>query len=166
MRIAKYHGTGNDFVFVEDLDDRAPVSPALVRALCDRHRGVGADGLIRVVRGREGGDFFMDYWNRDGEVAQMCGNGIRCVAKFVYERGHTDRTEIDVETRAGTKRLVLETAGGVVERVTVDMGTPSFELGSLPMAGDPAGTFLHEPFEAGGRTRPASAVSMGNPHIV
>jgi diaminopimelate epimerase len=166
MRIAKYHGTGNDFVFVEDLDDSAPVSPALIRALCDRHRGIGADGLIRVVRGREGGDFFMDYWNRDGEAAQMCGNGIRCVGKFVYERGHTQATQIDVETRAGVKRLVLDVEGGAVRTVTVDMGPPSFELGTLPMQGDPSATLLAEPFDAAGRTWKASAVSMGNPHIV
>jgi diaminopimelate epimerase len=165
MRIAKYHGTGNDFVFVEDLDDRAPVSPALVRALCDRHRGIGADGLIRVVRGTEG-DFVMDYWNRDGEVAQMCGNGIRCLGKYVFDRGLTDREELDVETRAGMKHLVMETDGGRVSRVTVDMGPPAFELGSLPMQGDPESTFLEEPFEAAGRTWRASAVSMGNPHLV
>jgi diaminopimelate epimerase len=167
MRIAKYHGTGNDFVFVEDLADAHPVSPALVRALCDRHGGVGADGLIRVVRGGPAGaDFFMDYWNRDGEVAQMCGNGIRCVGKFVIERGFTDRTEIDVETRARVKHLVIATDGTTVTSVTVDMGPPAFELGALPMEGDPAGTFLNEPFEAAGRSWTASAVSMGNPHIV
>lgn len=165
MRITKYHGTGNDFVFVEDLDDLAPVGPALIRALCDRHRGVGADGLIRIVRGTEG-DFFMDYWNRDGEVAQMCGNGIRCLGKYVRDRGLTDRDELDVETRAGLKHLVLDVRDGAVERVTVDMGPPSFELGTLPMAGDPDSTFLDETFEAAGRAWRASAVSMGNPHLV
>jgi diaminopimelate epimerase len=165
MRITKYHGTGNDFVFVEDLDDRAPVGPALIRALCDRHRGVGADGLIRIVRGTEA-DFFMDYWNRDGEVAQMCGNGIRCLGKYVRDRGLTDRDEIDVETRAGLKHLVLDVRDGAVARVTVDMGPPSFELGTLPMSGDPGSTLLDETFEAAGRAWRASAVSMGNPHLV
>ncbi len=165
MRIAKYHGTGNDFVLVEDLRDEHPVPPALIRALCDRHRGVGADGLIRIVRA-DGADFFMDYWNSSGETAQMCGNGIRCLAKYVFDRGVTGRDEIDVDTRAGVKHLTLETSDGHVERVTVDMGPPAFRRSEIPMDGDPDGTFLGEPFEVLGRTYRASAVSMGNPHLV
>ena len=165
MRIAKYHGTGNDFVLVEDLEDREPVPPALIRALCDRHRGVGADGLIRIVRA-PGADFFMDYWNANGETAQMCGNGIRCLAKYVFDRGITDRTELDVDTRAGVKHLSLEASDGRVERVTVDMGPPAFRLADIPMEGDPDATFLGEPFEVLGHAYRASAISMGNPHLV
>ncbi len=98
VRFAKYHGTGNDFVMVEDLDDRLELAPQVVAALCDRRRGVGADGLIRVVRA-EGAHFLMDYRNADGDVAEMCGNGIRCLAKLVYERGFTRDRSIDVATR-------------------------------------------------------------------
>ena len=90
MRIAKYHGTGNDFVMIEDLADRVTPTPELVRALCDRRFGVGGDGLIRVAPAH-GADFFMDYWNANGEVAEMCGNGIRCLGKLVHDEGLTAR---------------------------------------------------------------------------
>ncbi len=169
MRIAKYHGTGNDFVLVEDLDDRAPLPSALIAALCDRHRGVGADGLIRIVRGALFGgraDFTMDYANADGEPAEMCGNGIRCVGKYVFERRLTERTEVGVSTRAGVKRLRLDVDGGTVRSVTVDMGPPALDRGSIPMAGDPAATFLNGSFTVAGRAYAASALSMGNPHLV
>jgi diaminopimelate epimerase len=165
MRFAKYHGTGNDFVMIEDLDDRLDLRASMVAALCDRRRGIGADGVIRVVKA-EGADFFMDYRNADGEVAEMCGNGIRCLAKLVHERGLSSAMTLDVATRAGVKRLVLDVAGGVVERVTVDMGPPALERASIPMTGPPAERFLQQPVVASGRTFVATAVSMGNPHCV
>jgi diaminopimelate epimerase len=86
MRFSKYHGTGNDFVMLEDLEDRIQLEPAAIAALCDRRRGVGADGLIRIAPAQDA-DFFMDYYNAEGAPAEMCGNGIRCLAKYVYERG-------------------------------------------------------------------------------
>src|SRR6266496_5817454 len=107
MRFAKYHGTGNDFVMVEDLEDRLRLRPEVIALLCDRRFGVGADGLIRVVRGDggldglSGADFFMDYYNANGEVAEMCGNGIRCLAKFVFDRRLTGGHDLRVATRAG-----------------------------------------------------------------
>jgi diaminopimelate epimerase len=167
LRIWKYHGTGNDFVMLEDLDDERPLDPALVAALCDRHRGVGADGVIRVTRGSaDGGDFFMDYRNADGSLAEMCGNGIRCLGKLVYERGFTTATELEVGSRDGTKHLSLEVDGGVVRNVTVGMGPPAFARRDIPMEGPPDRPFLTEPFEADGRTYKTTAVSMGNPHLV
>ncbi len=170
MRFAKYHGTRNDFVLVEDLEATLRLPQDLVAAVCDRHAGIGADGLIRVVRGDASGgagaDFFMDYHNADGEVAEMCGNGIRCLGKYVYDRGLTTATEIDVDSRDGIKHLTLHPVDGVVEQVTVDMGTPALRLGEIPMRGDPASTFLSQPYEVAGRTYLASAVSMGNPHLV
>jgi diaminopimelate epimerase len=165
IHVWKYHGTGNDFVMLEDLIDERPLTANLVRALCDRRFGVGADGAIRVTRAGDG-DFFMDYWNADGSVAEMCGNGIRCLGKLVYERGHTSKTEVEVGTRAGIKRVSLHVDRGVVRSVTVDMGPPAFARRSIPMVGPGDETFLLEPFEAGGRTFKASAVSMGNPHLV
>ena len=171
MRISKYHGTGNDFVFVEDLDGRLDLSPAFVAAVCDRHRGVGGDGLIRIVRGDARGgvraDFFMDYVNADGHVAEMCGNGIRCLAAYVYDRDITSKTELGVDTRDGLKRLTLDVAGGRVRSVTVDMGTPALERARIPMAGgDPSARVVGEPLDAAGRAWTVSAVSMGNPHCV
>ena len=166
LRIWKYHGTGNDFVMLEDLEDERPLSQDLVAALCDRHRGVGADGVIRVTRGPDGADFFMDYRNADGSLAEMCGNGVRCLGKLVYERGLTAATELEVGTRAGTKHLSLDVDGGVVRAVTVGMGAPAFARGEIPMRGPAGEAFLTEPFDVDGQTFKASAVSMGNPHLV
>lgn len=167
VHIWKYHGTGNDFVMIEDLDDERPLSGELVAALCDRHLGIGADGVIRVTRGRAPDeDFFMDYRNADGSLAEMCGNGIRCLGKLVYEHGHTSATELRVGSRGGTKTLALDVLGGVVRSVTVGMGAPVFERSRIPMAGPAGEPFLAEAFEVDGRTFTASAVSMGNPHLV
>jgi diaminopimelate epimerase len=167
LTIAKYHGTGNDFVLLEDLEDVRPLSAELVAALCDRHRGVGADGVIRVTYGLEAGtDFFMDYRNSDGSLAEMCGNGVRCLGKLVFERGLTTATELEVGTRAGTRHLSLDIGDGMVRAVTVGMGPPAFTRGEIPMAGPAGETFLTEPFEVDGRAYKASAVSMGNPHLV
>ncbi|HEX9313370.1 MAG TPA: diaminopimelate epimerase [Actinomycetota bacterium] len=165
MRFAKYHGTGNDFVMVEDLEDALRLDPGAIAALCDRHRGVGADGLIRIAPADQA-DFFMDYHNATGEVAEMCGNGIRCLAKYVYDRGLTSAREIDVLTRAGLKHLVISADDGVASEVTVDMGPPALERKALPMAGDPAGRFVGQPFDVDGRSYTGTAVSMGNPHLV
>lgn len=165
LRIAKYNGTGNDFVLIDDMDERVSLDGALIAAICDRHRGVGADGLIRVT-GAPDGDFFMDYYNADGRPAQMCGNGIRCLAKLVYETGLTDKRDLAVATRAGLKHVTLLVDDGRVDRVVVDMGAPSVKRGDLPMEGDPGSEFLGEPVEVDGRSFKGSAVSMGNPHLV
>ncbi|MDP9295915.1 MAG: diaminopimelate epimerase [Actinomycetota bacterium] len=168
LRFAKYHGTGNDFVMVEDLDDAIRLEPSVVAALCDRHRGIGADGMIRITSAADpnAADYFMDYSNADGSVAEMCGNGIRCLAKLVFERGLTDRRELSIETRGGVKRVRMEIDGDRVTSVTVNMGPPAFTRAEIPMLGPSTEPFLLEPFEAGGRTVKATAVSMGNPHLV
>jgi diaminopimelate epimerase len=165
MRFAKYHGTGNDFVMLEDLEDRLRLDQGTIAGLCDRRRGVGADGLIRIAPAPDA-DFFMDYFNAEGEPAEMCGNGIRCLAKYVYDRGLTSETELDVLTRAGVKHLVLDAQGGAVRTVTVDMGPPAFERKAIPMAGEPTDTFIGRQLEVDGRSFTATALSMGNPHVV
>ena len=165
MRFSKYHGTGNDFVLVEDLHDRLRLDQELIEAVCDRRRGIGADGLIRMVRTPEA-DFFMDYYNADGAVAEMCGNGIRCLAKYVYDRELINRTEFDVMTRAGLKRVVVDPEDGVAARVTVGMGLPAFERKDIPMTGPAGERFVGQPLEVDGRTFMATALSMGNPHCV
>ena len=167
IHIWKYHGTGNDFVMLEDLADEHPLAEAFVAAVCDRHTGIGADGVIRVTRGQaDGEDFFMDYRNADGSLAEMCGNGIRCLGKLVHERGHTTATELEVGSRGGTKHLSLDVRDGVVGSVTVGMGPALFPRGQIPMDGPADQPFLTEPFEVDGRTFKASALSMGNPHLV
>jgi diaminopimelate epimerase len=163
VEFVKAHGTGNDFVVLEDLEDRLELSPQLVRAVCDRHLGIGADGLIRIAPGRRA-PFFMDYRNADGSVAEMCGNGVRVVGKYLADRGHVSGT-FDLETRDGVKRLELHCDDrGLVDRVSVDMGAPSFDRADLPMSGE--GEALKEPFELAGHTFEATCLSMGNPHAV
>jgi diaminopimelate epimerase len=165
MRFSKYHGTGNDFVMIQDLEGRLPLDSTLVAALCNRHLGIGADGVIRIAPS-ESADFFMDYWNADGQKAEMCGNGIRCLAKYVYDRHLTERSELDVETRAGVKHVLIDVADGMAASVRVDMGPPAFQRKSIPMAGPPEETFEHQPFSEAGLAFHATAVSMGNPHLV
>ncbi len=163
MEFVKAHGTGNDFVVVEDLQDRLELSPELVRAVCDRHFGIGADGIIRIAPGRLA-PFFMDYRNADGSLAEMCGNGVRVVGKYLSDRGHVSDT-FDLETRAGVKRLELHCDdAGEVDRVSVDMGAPSFDRADLPMSGE--GEALKELFEVAGHSFEATCLSMGNPHMV
>jgi diaminopimelate epimerase len=169
LTFLKYQGTGNDFLMLLDLDDARPLTPDRVAAVCDRRTGVGADGVIRIVRTeRQGAAFLMDYANADGTEAEMCGNGIRCVGVLLHDRGLATDETVDVLTRAGPKRLTLHPrADGVVRRVTVAMGAPNFTRGALPMRGPAWETFLAQPFEIGaGFTATASAVSMGNPHLV
>ena len=166
---SKYQGTGNDFVMVVDLEDRRPLDPAEVAALCDRRTGVGADGVIRLVATSGGGAaLFMDYANADGSVAEMCGNGIRCVGALAHDRGLVDGPAFAVATRAGVKHLELDVGGdGAVRSVTVGMGSADFTKASIPMRGPAWETFLGQPFEIGPEmTLTASAVSMGNPHLV
>jgi diaminopimelate epimerase len=163
----KYHGTGNDFVMIPDVDGRIDLDAELIAAICDRHVGVGADGLIRVAAPDvDGADFFMDYYNADGKPAQMCGNGIRCLSKLVFERGLTDQRELTISTRAGLKYVSLHVQDGAVGSVTVNMGSPGLKRGDLPMQGDPGATFETEPVAVNGHSFKGTAVSMGNPHLV
>jgi diaminopimelate epimerase len=167
LEFSKYQGTGNDFVMFADLDDTRPLGPKEVAMLCDRRRGVGADGVIRVV-GADDGDsrFFMDYRNADGSTAEMCGNGIRCVGAFLHDRGLVHDAELEVKTRAGVKHLCVE-SGSDGRIVTVGMGSANFTKAAIPMRGPAWETFLAQPFDLGGGVEvAATAVSMGNPHLV
>lgn len=162
LRVWKYQATGNDFVMTYDPEDLRALSSDEVRVLCDRRFGVGADGSIRVTSGRDGRPF-MDYRNADGTIAEMCGNGLRCVALLLGDVGGVDELSFDVETRAGTRRVELLPDG----RVRVDMGEPNFTKAAIPMRGPAWETSLHEPLDLGGGVMvTASAVSMGNPHFV
>jgi diaminopimelate epimerase len=161
LRVWKYQGAGNDFVMTHDAEGRRPLDPEEVAALCDRRFGVGADGAIRVTTDPDGRPF-MDYRNADGSVAEMCGNGLRCVARFLEDLGVAEK-ELEVRTRAGLRWTELMPDG----RVRVDMGEPNFTKAAIPMRGPAWETFLREPLDlGGGLTILASAVSMGNPHLV
>jgi diaminopimelate epimerase len=164
LAFSKYQGTGNDFILLADLDDEREIDAAAAAALCDRRFGIGADGTIRVVR--VDGRFQMDHRNADGSHAEMCGNGIRCLGKFVFDRGLTDATELDVLTRAGMRHLGLDVREGEVRAVAVGMGLPRFQRHEIPMRGPAWETFTDQPFELAGAAFRVSAVSMGNPHVV
>jgi diaminopimelate epimerase len=170
MQFVKAHGTGNDFVLLPDLDDLLTVDVALTRALCDRHLGLGADGIIRLGGGEDDTDVFMDYRNADGSVAEMCGNGVRCVAKYVADRGLVSGDVVRVGTRGGVKAVEIVTRhdDGTVAEVRVDMGAPAptgpveIDLSSLALAGrDRDGMVTAEH-----RSVTFTTVSMGNPHAV
>jgi diaminopimelate epimerase len=167
LDFTKMHGLGNDFVVAECLVEGTPtpeqVEPHLPR-LGDRRFGIGYDQFLFVLPS-DRADFRMAIYNTDGSVAEMCGNGIRAFAKFVYERGHTDKKTITVDTLAGIKTLELYGKGNTIERVKVDMGCPGLDRSDLPMVGDP-GTALGQEIEAAGRTVAITGVSMGNPHAV
>jgi diaminopimelate epimerase len=160
MRFAKYQGTGNDFVMLSDPHDSVALTPNVVRRLCDRRFGIGADGVIRVAPPSSDGDFFMDYVNSDGSIGEMCGNGIRCLAVFAQDVGLTVKDRIAVETRAGLKVVTVSDTG-----VAVDMGAPMFNPESVPVrwAGVDA---LHAKIELPHDVVEVACLSMGNPHAV
>ena len=160
MKFAKYQGTGNDFVMVSDPAGSLELTPELVRGLCDRRFGVGADGVIRLAP-TDDADVFMDYVNSDGSVSEMCGNGIRCLALFARAEEWTDATEITVATRAGPKRVIVLDGG----RVRVDMGPPIFEPERVPVAWSGRDA-LHAKVEVEGEVHEPAVLSMGNPHAV
>ena len=164
MIFTKMHGCGNDYVYVnlfeEQLDNPAEVSIKV----SDRHFGIGSDGLI-TIGPSDKADFRMRIYNADGSEAEMCGNGIRCVAKYVYDHKLTDKTEITVETGAGVLKLKLFVENGKVAQVRVDMGCPILTPTEIPVVagGDKV---VNEPIEVGGKTWYMTCVSMGNPHAV
>ncbi len=166
MRFYKYHGTGNDFVVVDGFSGTPPPTPGQVEAWCRRHTGIGADGVIYACPPIAGGDARMRIFNADGSEAEMCGNGIRCLAKFLYERAGMAKTDMLIETKAGVKSIRLSVAAGEVREVEVDMGLPELASPDLPPPDHP-----EEPgvvsidTRAWGRLR-AFCVSMGNPHCV
>ena len=165
LRFAKLHGTANDFVYV-DAREGFPGDPAaLAPRLCDRRRGIGADGLILVERPTSrDADCRMVIYNADGTRPEMCGNGIRGLAKFVRDRGLLSAEPLRVETDAGLRILHAETANGRVVRVTVDMGVPVWDGRAIPVAAD--GEVIDRALEVAGRSWRITCVSMGNPHCV
>jgi diaminopimelate epimerase len=167
MRFTKMHGLGNDFVMVDGFEEKLDEAtlPGRARELCDRHFGIGADGLILVLPSRVA-NFRWRIFNPDGSEPESCGNGIRCLAKFVYERKLTTETTLTVETLGGVKTLNLNVAGGKVDTVRVDMGEPAFIRRLIPMGGPEESEVVHEPVEADGARLDVTCLSVGNPHCV
>lgn len=165
FEFTKMHGLGNDYFFVETakfpLDDPAGLS----RAMSDRHLGAGADGLILIMLGRNGADFAMRIFNADGSEAQTCGNGMRCFAKYVYEKGLTEKHSFVIDTLAGPNHVDLRVERGVVTHVRSNMGRPKFDRPEIPMLGAP-GQVLEEEIIVDGQPMRVTCANIGNPHAV
>ena len=166
MKFAKMHGAGNDYVYVNGFAEKVADPAALARAVSNRQFGIGSDGLILILPS-EVADVRMRMFNADGSEAEMCGNGIRCVAKYAYDHGLVSSKNIRVETGAGIKPLQLFTnAADKVERVRVNMGQPVLKRSLIPMTGPEAEQVVAESLAVLDRTFAITCVSMGNPHCV
>jgi len=166
MRFTKMHGIGNDYVYVNCFDVPFPTNVAeLARQMSDRHFGIGGDGLILICPSDNGADARMRMYNADGSEAEMCGNGLRCVAKYVYDHGIKQADTLRIQTVRGILTVDLELKSGKVARVRVNMGQPILEASKIPtrLAGNPP---LDVPLTVDGRTLQVTCVSMGNPHCV
>ena len=165
MRFTKMQGAGNDYVYVDCFHEKMPRDPAaLSRAMSDRHFGIGADGLILICPSKIA-DARMRMFNADGSEAEMCGNGIRCVAKYLYDHDIVRKPLLHIETGRGVLALDLEVDGGVVRRVRVDMGEPILQSARIPttLPGDPP---IDVALDVGDQSLSVTCVSMGNPHCV
>lgn len=164
MRFTKMHGIANDYVYINCFEESVDDPNALSIRLSDRRRSIGGDGIILICPS-EVADFRMRMFNADGSEGKMCGNGTRCIGKYVYDKGLTDKTTVTLETLAGIKTLDLHVKNGKVTSVTVDMGKAEFTPSEVPVKYDGA-EMVNAPLEVVGKTWNATAVSMGNPHCV
>ena len=164
IKFTKMQGLGNDYVYMDAIHQKIENESSLAQFVSNRHFGIGSDGLILICKS-DVADFKMRMFNSDGSEAEMCGNGIRCVGKFVYDKGLTDKTTVTVETLAGIKTLELNTKEGKVETVKVDMGEPILNPKEIPVISDeePVKNLM---LEAEGRKFKFTCVSMGNPHAI
>ncbi len=164
MRFTKMQGAGNDYIYVNCFEERVADPASVSRFVSDRHFGIGSDGLILIKPNSEA-DFEMEMYNADGSKGAMCGNGIRCVGKYVYDNGLTKSTRIRVATGSGIRTLDLHVEDGKVNEVTVEMGAPAFEASRIPVITD-LPRVIDAPLLIGGEERRVTCVSMGNPHCV
>ncbi len=165
MKFTKMHGLGNDYVYVSTFDQPSPVDPVgLAKRVSDRHFGVGSDGLILIEPARDA-DARMRMFNADGSESEMCGNGVRCVAKYIFDHGIAPKPRVTVATGRGILTLDIEVERGKAARVRVDMGAPILQASDIPtlLPGNPP---VDVPVEVEGRTLAITSVSMGNPHAV
>lgn len=164
MKFTKMHGCGNDYVYVNCFEETVENPEETARFVSDRNFGVGSDGLI-LIRPSQIADFWMDMYNSDGSGSEMCGNGIRCVGKYVYDHGLTDKKEITIESGGRVRKLSLQVEKGKVTAATVDMGEPVTKPKLVPVASEKEAV-VAEPVCLGGETYEMTCVSMGNPHAV
>jgi diaminopimelate epimerase len=163
LRFYKYEGLGNDFIVLEDLEGEASKDPSFAVRWCDRRFGIGADGILYIMRA-EGADAYLKILNADGSEAEMCGNGIRCVAKHLFDSGLVRSERMTIDTLAGRKGIECTVEGGKVRDVTVDMGAPILDCARIPMRCQ--GHWVGRDVDVDGRDVQGTGVSMGNPHFV
>ena len=164
MKFTKMHGIGNDYVYVNCFEETVENPSEVSKKVSDRHFGIGSDGLI-LIKPSEKADFEMEMYNADGSQGAMCGNGIRCVAKYVYDYGLTDKTNISVDTKSGIKYLDLTVTNGKVALVKVNMGQPELNAEKIPMI-DKKQQVIQQPLAVKDNIYEVTAVSMGNPHVI
>mgnify|MGYP002439187454 CR=1 FL=1 len=164
MKFTKMHGIGNDYVYVDCTKKDLAHTSEIAKYVSDRHFGIGSDGMI-LIKSSEKADFQMDMYNADGSRGEMCGNGIRCVAKYVYDHHLTDKTEISIDTLAGIKYLKLTVENGKVVKVRVNMGQPILAPDRIPVIAEKE-PVVAEPIKVCGKEWKMTCVSMGNPHAI
>ena len=164
MKFTKMHGIGNDYVYVNCFKETVEHPSEMAIKVSDRHFGIGSDGLI-LIKPSEVADGKMEMYNADGSQGAMCGNGIRCVAKYMYDYGITDKTSISVETKSGIKYLDLTIKEGKVDTVKVNMGTPILKAVDIPVRSEKE-QVIDEPVMVDGKEWKITCVSMGNPHAI
>ena len=164
MKFTKMHGIGNDYVYVNCFKETVEHPSEVAIKVSDRHFGIGSDGLI-LIKPSEVADGKMEMYNADGSQGAMCGNGIRCVAKYMYDYGITDKTSISVETKSGIKYLDLTIRDGKVDTVKVNMGTPILKAVDIPVRSEKE-QMIDEPVMVDGKEWKITCVSMGNPHAI
>ncbi|HHT15342.1 MAG: diaminopimelate epimerase [Christensenellales bacterium] len=164
MRFTKMHGIGNDYVFINCFEEMVSDPSCLAIQMSQPHFGVGSDGLV-LIEPSDVADFAMRIFNADGSEAEMCGNATRCIGKYVFERGMTDKKEITLETKGGIRTLWLTTDGRKVSRIKVDMGSPELRPGNMPV-NLPGDTVIQHQLHLLGQDWLITCVNMGNPHCV
>lgn len=164
MKFTKMHGIGNDYVYMDCTRERLENPGEIARLVSDRHKGIGSDGLI-LIQSSDEADFEMAMYNADGSYGKMCGNGIRCVAKYVYDNGLTDKTEISVISGGAVKYLKLTVENGKVKKVRVNMGEPILKPSEIPVVGE-GEKLVAAPIVVDNQVYEMTCVSMGNPHAV
>lgn len=164
MKFTKMHGIGNDYVYVNCFQEAVDNPGEVARKVSDRHFGIGSDGLI-LIKPSDVADGKMEMYNADGSQGAMCGNGIRCVAKYMYDYGITDKTSISVETKSGIKYLDLTLKDGKVDTVKVNMGSPILKASEIPVVSEKE-QVISEPVDVDGKEWKITCVSMGNPHAI
>jgi diaminopimelate epimerase len=164
IEFSKLNGQGNDFILIDSFTDNVELSSMQIATMCNRHFGIGADGMILVKRSGSS-DFYMDYYNQDGSKAEMCGNGIRCMSKFIHDMKLSTRDKFSIGTLAGEKIIELDLFKGYIKNIKVDMGPPIFNPEDIPVALKGGEVFDHR-LNTPERDFLINCISMGNPHCI